>query len=54
MPELERNAHTWVAKKAPVFSTNRLFWDISQQPTAFENRNPLMQNALRKTQMPAS
>ncbi|MEA3364887.1 MAG: hypothetical protein U9Q79_04525 [Candidatus Hydrogenedentes bacterium] len=47
MPELERKAQTWVAKKAPVFSANRVFWDISQRPAAFQNRNPFMQNPLR-------
>jgi hypothetical protein len=54
MPELVRNAQTSVAKKAPVFPANRVFWDISQQPAAFKNRNPFMKNLLHKARYLAS
>jgi hypothetical protein len=36
------------------FPANRVFWDISQRPGAFEDRGPFMQNPLRKARMPAS
>jgi len=49
-----RNAQIWVVNKAHGFSANRRSPDISQQPAAFENRNPLMQKRLRKAWMFAS
>jgi hypothetical protein len=54
MPELERNAQIWAVKKVHGFSAHKLSWDISQQFAAFENRNPCMQNPLRKAWMLAS
>jgi hypothetical protein len=44
----------WFRRKHLFFPANRLFWDISQRPPAFENRNPFMQNPLRKARMAAS
>ncbi|MEA3364871.1 MAG: hypothetical protein U9Q79_04445 [Candidatus Hydrogenedentes bacterium] len=38
-------------RKHLFFPANRVFWDISHQPAAFENRNPFMQNALHKARI---
>jgi len=51
MPEVVSNAQIWIVRKAQVFSASTLSWDISQQPAAFENCKPVMQNPLRKAWM---